>query len=47
MKEENGDDIVFTCSYDTVTPSVNKVELYIDNKMVNSTDVSVFISFFI
>ena len=41
LKEENGDNIVFTCNYATITPNVDKVEFYIDNVKVENSEVSI------
>ena len=39
LKEEEGVDVVFTCSYNTVNPSVNTVEFYIDGVKIDNNEV--------
>ena len=39
LKEEEGTDVVFTCSYNTVIPNVNRVEFYIDGVKIHNSKV--------
>ena len=39
LKEEDGVDVVFTCSYNTVCPSVNRVEFYVDGVKIDNNEV--------
>ena len=47
LKEENGNDVVFTCSYDAVTPNINKVEFYLNDVKVENSGVSLCLNCFL
>ena len=37
---KEGNDVTFTCSYDTVNPNVNKVEFYLNGVKIDNSGVS-------